>query len=152
MMLNADREYSTVTKSGRTKIIMPASGVCRLRVGICPGERGVTMDERQADRMVDVLAMQETALRQIPFLGQPLGAAGAAVALRQAKQLRLDLPAYTHFHGRRMHIFIRADVVSDYMAGSPTLAKLLTIADEEVAAPICKSGCPAPDSPQQVLA
>ena len=63
--------------------------------------------------MVDVLALQERELREIVFLGQPLGAAGAAVAMRQARQLRLDVPENTSFHGRVFKLFIRADVIEE---------------------------------------
>ena len=122
---------SPTLQGNRKKLVAPPSGVCLLRVGIlrtCEGatDGAITLDKRRAERMVDVLAMQEAALRHVRFLGEPLGAAGAAVALRQAKKLRLDLPQNTSFHGRVCRLFIRADVIERYIASSPTLAQLLT--------------------------
>ena len=133
MILNPDPNYSlhTVTtssssKTGRKKLITPPSGVCRLRVGVC-ANGGVTTDERQADVMVDVLAMQQAALQRVVFLGAPLGAAGAAVAVRQARALRLAVPNDTTIHGRVFKLFIRADVIRGYIDSSPTLKRLLEL-------------------------
>ena len=114
------------SKTGRKKLITPPSGVCRLRVGVC-ANGGVTTDERQADVMVDVLAMQQAALQRVVFLGAPLGAAGAAVAVRQARALRLAVPNDTTIHGRVFKLFIRADVIRGYIDSSPTLKRLLEL-------------------------
>ena len=65
------------------------------------------------------------ALRAVIFEGEPLGAAGAAVALRQAKMLRLDVPNNTTLYGRVFKLFVRADVLRSFLANSPTLAALL---------------------------
>ena len=133
MILNPDPNYSLHTtttssssKTGRKKLITPPSGVCRLRVGVC-ANGGVTTDERQADVMVDVLAMQQAALQRVVFLGAPLGAAGAAVAVRQARALRLAVPNDTTIHGRVFKLFIRADVIRGYIDSSPTLKRLLEL-------------------------
>ena len=133
MILNPDPNYSLHTttttsssKTGRKKLITPPSGVCRLRVGVC-ANGGVTTDEQQADVMVDVLAMQQAALQRVVFLGAPLGAAGAAVAVRQARALRLAVPNDTTIHGRVFKLFIRADVIRGYIDSSPTLKRLLEL-------------------------
>ena len=128
-MLNAPHGYSIVSKMGRKKLVVPPGGVCRLRVGICHSEREVTTDERHADRMVDVLAMTESALREVVFLGEPLGSAGAAVAVRQAAALRLHAPMDTAVHGRVLKLFVRADVIFQYMASSPSLSRYLTASE-----------------------
>ena len=109
MMRHAPAEYSVAVEKGRKRIAQPASGVCRLRVGIC--QQGITMDERRAEHMVDVLAMQEKALRTVEFMGEPLGAAGAAAVVQQAKIPRLAVPPNTHIYGRTFKVFIRADFV-----------------------------------------
>ena len=105
-------EYSISVEHGRTRLITPPGGVCLLRLGVFRGNRGITMDERRADWMVDVLAIQENTLRAIPFRGEPLGAAGAAIAVRQAQVPMLSVPAYTTFYGRVFKIFIRSGVMS----------------------------------------
>ena len=105
-------EYSTSLEHGRRRLITPPGGVCLLRLGVFRGNRGITMDERRADWMVDVLAIQESALRAIPFRGEPLGAAGAAIAVRQAQVPKLTVPAYTTLYGRVFKIFIRSGVMS----------------------------------------
>ena len=75
------------------------------------------MDERKADWMVDVLTMQESALRAVSFRGAPLGAAGAAVAVRQSRVPQLNVPSDVRLHGRIFKVFIRADVMDpQYMA------------------------------------
>ena len=112
MLLNAPKSYSIeVDAKGRKQLVPPASGVCRLRIGICRGAGGcggVTFDERKADHMVDVLAIQDHSIRKVEFRGAPLGATGAAVAMRQAKAPQLSVPADTPFYGKVFRIFIRA--------------------------------------------
>lgn len=130
MLLNAPQEYSIALKDGRKKLMPPSGGVCRLRVGVSNNGQNITTDERQAQWSVDVLAMQESALRAVIFEGEPLGAAGAAVALRQAKMLRLDVPNNTTLYGRVFKLFVRADVLRNFLSSSPTLAALLLPPDE----------------------
>ena len=54
-------------------------------------------------------------MREVVFLGEPLGAAGAAVALRQAQALKLDALMDTALYGRVLKLFlklfVRADVI-----------------------------------------
>ena len=106
MFVNAPAEHSI---NERKKLAPPSSGVCRLRVGI-KRSGGITMDARKADWMVDVLAMQEGALRAVNFRGQPLGAAGAAVAVRQSRVPQLNVPTDVTLYGRVFKVFIRANV------------------------------------------
>ena len=121
----APPELSVVVKGGRKKISPPKEGgVCRLRVGITNGGTSITTDEKFSDHVVEVLAMQESALREILFEGEPLGAAGAAVAKRQARLLQLGVPGGP-LYGKCFKIFVRADVLRHYMESSPTLAALL---------------------------
>ena len=125
ILLNAPKGYSIVNKAGRKKLAAPPGGVCRLRVGIADNGETVTTDEAQAQWCVDVLAMQESALRNVLFEGEPLGAAGAAVALKQAKLLRLDVPDNTTLHGKVFKLFVRADYLRNLLANSPSLAALV---------------------------
>ena len=128
MMLNAPpRGVSLVSGDDAHSTPAPAAGVHRLRVGI--GKNGETT-ECHAERVVDVLAMDEAALREVAFLGAPLGAAGAAVAVRQARALKLDAPVDASAHGQPLQLFVRADVIRAYMASSPSLAKLLAAVPE----------------------
>ena len=46
LLLCADHEYSIALKDGRKRLVMPPSGVCRLRVGLCVDGR-ITMDQRK---------------------------------------------------------------------------------------------------------
>lgn len=114
MLVNAPKGYSIeVDAKGRKQLAAPPNGVCRLRIGICHGSGpngGITFNEKKADWMVDVLAMQEDAVRQVEFRGEPLGAAGAAVAVRQAKVPQLNVPKEVAFYGKAFRLFIRADV------------------------------------------
>lgn len=131
MMLNAPRDVSLrCLPNGRRKVVTPPNGVCRFRMGV--DKNGATIDEKRASTVVDVLAIGEAALRQVVFLGEPLGAAGSAVALRQAKALKLDAPMDTALHGRVLKLFVRADVIRAYMLSSPTIARLLTVDDNNV--------------------
>jgi hypothetical protein len=124
IILAAPSESSLVLENGRKKLVAPPSGVCRVRVGI-GADGATTMDERQAERTVDALAITESALREVSFLEEPLGAEGAALALRQAKTLGLGLPAYQRIHGRAFRLFVRGDVIRTMLANSPTLASLI---------------------------
>ena len=124
MLAHAPLKDSVVCQDGRKKVVTPPGGVCRLRVGI--RERGITMNERNADWMCNVIAMQETALRAVEFQGKPLGAAGVEVALRQAKVLKLDVPENIKLYGRVFKLFIRADIIQQYLNHSPALAGLVS--------------------------
>ena len=109
--------------------------VHRLRVGICRDGHGVTMDESIACRWVNALAMQERDLRAIAFNGEPLGGAGAAVALRQARTIGLAEPTLTACDGRVFKLCIRGDKIAKYLAGSPTLARLVSLSEIEEPSP-----------------
>ena len=103
-----------------------ARGVCRLRVGTCRGEHtGLTTDLSRAENVVDALAVQESTLRTISFRGEPLGPAGAAVAVRQARALGLNAEASTELDGHVFKLVFRADVIVDVLSRSPRLQKLV---------------------------
>lgn len=130
MLINAPAEHSFVQKRDRMKLVAPSSGVCRLRVGIWRGQRGVASDQEHAEQLVDALAMQKHAVRDILFMGEPLGVAGSAVAVRQARSLQLAEPEDTVLHGKAFRLLIRGDVIRDFLASSPTLAKAVVGEDE----------------------
>ena len=72
--------------------------------------------------------------------------------MRQAKLLRLDVPENTTLYGRVFRLFVRADVLRDYIANSPTLAALLLpgggaideplVAHDGVAADVAQANVP----------
>ena len=59
------------------------------------------------------------------FLGEPLGVAGTAVAMRQARALGLVPPFAMRVHDVVFRLWVSADVLSAYAAQSPTLGRLL---------------------------
>jgi len=126
-VMHAPRNVSKYVKDGRKSIATSPSGVYRLRVGV-DGAGSVT-SERPADRVVDALAVQESALHKIAFEGEPLGAQGAAVALRQATKLRLGMAAGGRLHGRAFKLVVPIDTLFAYMEASPALARLLCADD-----------------------
>ena len=127
-LLHACTEPAYTKLCGRKPL---SGGVHRLRVGLIdgPGSSQITLDTRRAACVTDALAMQETTLRTVLFCGEPLGAVGAAVAVRQAKVLGLDVPSPSDLHGRVFKIFLRSDRVASMMESSPTLAQLIVPED-----------------------
>ena len=104
----------------------------RLRVGV--GGEGdpdsITSNTQRAARCVDALAMQETSLREVVYRGERLGALGAAIAARQAKQLGLVASEKTVLGRHCFRIVFRADVVVNMLRASPSLARLMSMATE----------------------
>ena len=127
-LLNAPSSY---TNTAGSKPLV--GGVHRLRVGLRdgPGRATITLDEHRAACMCDVLALQESTLRTIAFCGEPLGAAGAAVAARQAAALGLRPPAREDVDNRVFKVFLRSDLIATMMSNSPTLATLVVPAETD---------------------
>ena len=70
------------------------------------------------------LGMEESAIAQVVFNGEPLGAAGAEAAIAQARGIMLsETPATVD--GRAFALVIRANVLIQRLTASPRLAKLL---------------------------
>lgn len=123
MLHCAPRVSSVVTAAnGRKHFVEPSGGVCRMRVA-------VDSASERTGRFVDALALSENALRAVRFQGEPLGATGAAVALRQARALHLCEPAYQRVHGKVFKLWLRADVLRAYLEHSPKLSQLLAAVD-----------------------
>ena len=122
-LLHGANEYTELNGSGP---LVPGK-VHRLRIGLPdgPGSAEITLGGQNAACSCDVLAMQESALRAVEFCGEPLGAAGAAVAARQAASLGLLVPAREELHGRVFKVFLRSDLIATMMGSSPTLAQLV---------------------------
>ena len=93
------------------------------RLEMCASEEG--------GKSVDVLAMQESTLREVVFCGEPLGPAGAAIAARQARALGLQEGHKCMLHDFTFKLFIRADVLVRVLSASPSLQALLTATPPE---------------------
>ena len=121
MLIHAPDDQSEIAalNKGSVQLVTSPGGVCRLRVG--------TRAERRAGRLVDALAMPRSRLRAIMFFGEPLGAVGAAVAMRQARALRLAVPRADTAaqHRRVLKLVLREDVLRNALAMSPSLAQLV---------------------------
>lgn len=127
MLVNTPASHSFVPRSSGSglKLIRPPPGVCRVNVGIADG---VTVDPTASEQVIDALAIQKQQLRSIPFQGGQLGSAGAAAAVRQARALQLTRAEDAAcFHGKAFSLLLRGDVIRDFLASSPALAKLVSI-------------------------
>ena len=137
VLRNAPKEYASaahLAAQGGLDASDAPLGVCRLRVGVHGGSvKGVIApDASSAQRFVDVLAMQESALRQVIFCGEPLGPKGAGVAMRQALRLGLCGEAKTAYQNHIFRVFLRADVVVQVLGSSPSLQRLVAATDDQV--------------------
>ena len=121
-LLQAPREYTTDLEALRHGRGVQPCGVWRLRLRADSG--------KSSSNATDVLAMQESAMRELVYCGERLGPAGAAVAARQMCKLGLQNELKTQLGGVTFRLFLRADVVVRVLAASPSLQALVT-ADEQ---------------------
>lgn len=119
VLVHAPKTYTGNLASPVRRALPP--GVCRLRVA---------MDAtKQENTSADVLALQETTLREVVFCGEPLGPAGAAVAARQARALGLQAEEKVTLGNHTFRLFLRSDVLMRVLASSPSLQRLVAAED-----------------------
>ena len=123
MLNSAPRRYLLHLDQGARKKKRLQAGVHRLRVGVSSDDDAAMT--HGGDEAVDVLAMQESSLRRVVFCGVPLGPLGAAVAVRQARNIGLVEEEKTVLGGHTFRLCFRADLLVRVLASSPSLQELL---------------------------